>query len=766
MGELRPTEPVESSVGRFGEEPGEELRHTGMSITVQAEESHITQNGYFLTFDATQSQPEFGKLFLTLGGNLNAAADDAATDFSLTHSTSAEYADLDRNNATRIRIELPSQLVHVKEGKLHMDCRAKLNIASQRIGAAINGTLVETRAGAASVYLSTLLKQGNAHYLQPLTYGANAAHMSTIGASNINIVNHANEPMDVVFVSNEVEKNKLDTAESEVDRWAHSAWDLRAKNLVYELSPALTKTVGKAPVGVNEKGYDLVHNVIDQKFPFGNDVLNNLLEKATGMELEFEPREIDKFLNATAKPGLKAAVWMQTIASAASTIANYLVSYRSDGCAVMGAKGSEFVPLESWLRAPMRTPIEANDCDGSAMLVLSALQAALDSTEQERMKYKYIRAARNVLHPYYTIGMAVVGATSAEASAGGGTKETVAGHALALVVDTSSLLNGLHTAATQHTLGGKNISTKPDELRLARHEAIFSPEVLEELPIEESEILRGNLAPEALRGDSRIARTIAALQPHAIEGTTPASSVVYVADSAKRAQAARDADLDNKAFALAAPNVGRSFKVLHVGAGNKNPHRFYHDFVEFSLHAKHPLYTNNKIREMGNGASQYVFAKPGNAQDLKQAGASPVELATREFMLVPLHEVDTAVGELLDFAGMTAKADVIPPRRGVYTLSHSQSRDLNRSIAALKNLNDTLPKENAYGHCVAYTLAYSTLVNNPLAVEHFCERIAGSSVAGVVDFEIVNGLAHHPHMEGKGREEAGHFVIVNSVVNV
>jgi len=212
--------------------------------------------------------------------------------------------------------------------------------------------------------------------------------------------------------------------------------------------------------------------------------------------------------------------------------------------------------------------------------------------------------------------------------------------------------------------------------------------------------------------------------------------------------------------------VGRSFKVLHAGPNSKNPHQFYHDIVDFTLHAKHPLYTNATIRALGKGASQYVFVKPSATRPLSDAGASPVELAMREFVIVPLYEINTAVGNTLDFAGEVAKADVIPPRKGPYPLTRNQSRDLKRSISALEDLDNKLPKEPVPGHCVAYMLAYSTLVNNPTAVEHFCERIAQSSIAGVIDFLIIDGLAVHPDEEGKVAEQAGHFVIVNSVVNV
>ena len=128
-----------------------------------------------------------------------------------------------------------------------------------------------------------------------------------------------------------------------------------------------------------------------------------------------------------------------------------------------------------------------------------------------------------------------------------------------------------------------------------------------------------------------------------------------------------------------------------------------------------------------------------------------------------MHVVDTEKGDILDFAAQCSKVDVVPPRAGPMVLTASQSRDIRRSVAALKSMDTKLSKEEVPGHCVAYIFAYSTLVNNPLAIEHFCDTMTDVAVAGIIDFRMVEGLAVHP---GEGGEQAGHFVVANVVVKV
>lgn len=700
------------------------------------------ETGFRLVFDATCSQPDFAKLFLSTGGSLNTAAAAGSTDFSLSGSTAAVHAKLSSNKPSQMIVELPDGLATMKNGALHIDVGTKLNISSQRIGAAINGTLVDTHAGAGSVYLQTLLSPECAHTQVPCIYGTLASHACTVGISQAFVEDFTGEQADVVFVKNEAKDSLLDRAEKLVDNWAQSAWELR-QNIKYALSPNLTKTVAKVPVGINDKGYDLVHNVIDQDFPFSHKALNSLFEHAIAMELGYDEELIQGIVESTLVPGIKAAAWMETIAAACSTVASYLVAYRADGRTVMGATGSDFVPTESWLRSPMRTPCEANDCDGTGLLVNSMLQFAVDSEPETLKENPYLNVVKNAVHPYYVYGVTVVGATAAEASSGGGGEEKVAGHALALVIPVVSFMMGLEDAESE---SGSSLQGIGD----TRFKAIFSPEVIATLPKEEVDALFTGRIDEW--------KEVRQLQPFAIEGTTPASPVLYISDPERRDEATMDAKRDAAAFAAASPNVGRSLKSLHVGGSRPaDPHRFYHDFVEFSVHPRHPFYADQALRDLGAAASQFVFVRPKTG--LKVAGASPRQLATGNYSVLPMHTVNTNDALILDYASEAAKLDVIPPRAGPTILTETQSETLKSSLMHLKKLNSQLSKEDCNGHCVAYILAYSSIVNNPRAVLHFCERIAESSRAGEVYFNEITGLALHP--DGSS---AAPFVVVNVVV--
>jgi len=221
---------------------------------------------------------------------------------------------------------------------------------------------------------------------------------------------------------------------------------------------------------------------------------------------------------------------------------------------------------------------------------------------------------------------------------------------------------------------------------------------------------------------------------------------------------------------MAAPNVARSVKVLHVGSTHGQcPHRFYNDFLEITLHSETPLFRDETLRKMGHAATQFVFtpAPPHRTAEIKTAGTSPRALVLGDFAAVPLHTVNAEVGAQLDFAADVSRQDVMPPRARAMTLTQAQSAGIKRSIEALKQLDAQLPHEEANGHVVAYTLAFSTLVNNPAAVEHFCARVGKVAVAGVVDFNVVHGLAVHPGTEdGMEGVDAGHFVVVNAVMSV
>lgn len=183
------------------------------------------------------------------------------------------------------------------------------------------------------------------------------------------------------------------------------------------------------------------------------------------------------------------------------------------------------------------------------------------------------------------------------------------------------------------------------------------------------------------------------------------------------------------------------------------------DFVEVSFHPTNPLYSDAKLRDAGQAASQFVLTQL-DSTDISTAGATPKQLVNGDFGAVPLHTIDTIAGYVLDFSGTVSRADVMPARLAPMQLTEMQTQNIKQSMASLKKLSG-LPESHATGHCVAHILTFSTLANNPLAVEHFVEQVMEASVAGAVDISTVKDLALD--LDG---EQAGYFVVVNSVVEV
>lgn len=747
---------------------------------------------FFLEFDALQTEPALEKFFLETGGAINAAAARGSTDFALTGSQHSTVHMLSDSQATVVRLKIPEEHVATSttaKNTIQMDNRAKLLLCASRDGAAINGSVVSTVSGQAAVYLSAMLRSSAQHAAIPLTYAAWKAHSAVVSLSAFRIVDDQNRRFDVEFICDQKLCKVLEAAEAYVGSWAEGAWALRQNGLIYPYSPALSKSVGKQPCGINDSKFDLVHNLIETPTAhFSNVTVESLLKRAIENELEFVDEEIEVFALNTKHPGIAAAAHGRTVAAAMSTLAAFLVSYRADGRTSIQPQSSVAVAAESWLRQAPRSATEANDCDGSAITILNLIGACTRSPSAENLRAQhlpYMASVRNVIVPYFTPGIGVLGASSAEASGGGGDHgkhpKTLAGHAAALLVPSMDLLRALNKGAAASISGTEAPiveADKHDAVAEARFTAIFSPSVLETLPRAEAEALvswrealyneRATVYEEQSTGeavDAQVESTLfgltSKLTSFGMEGTTPASPILFTNQEAA-ISAAASAAKDQKVFDKIGPSVARSVKILYAANPRTGEHRFYHDIVEFTVARSHPLWSNKKVRDLGVASSQFVFSTHVDDHTaLSTAGVSPKDLVTQSYAAVPLVVVNTEEANVLDFASQAADQDVMPLRRPEdLKLSQFQSDQLKRSLASLESLHADLSTKDpeAEGHAVAYVLAFSTLVSNPVAVEHFSSRIKETASAGVVDALDVEGLM--TDVEGK---QAGKLVVVNVV---
>ena len=143
---------------------------------------------FFLEFETRKSEAPTEAVFLAKGGSLGAAAARAETDFALTHSATATTR-LVTDAAQTVRLPIPQELLDATVGvrarvaptalagpTVVLPARARLNATSSKLACSINGTLVGSLAGQASVPLAQLF----AHAHAPLDRVAGVAEVTGV----------------------------------------------------------------------------------------------------------------------------------------------------------------------------------------------------------------------------------------------------------------------------------------------------------------------------------------------------------------------------------------------------------------------------------------------------------------------------------------------------------------------------------------------------------------------------------------------------------
>ena len=727
----------------------------------------VPEDRLFLCFAASQNEPDYTGIFLTAGGQLNAAASPWDTDFSVSGSKETSVASLCNNKLTEIKVEIPKEMFTVQEKMdtsgnnvkmVVLPVSIRLNACTSRIGTAINGTIVSTVSGQGSEYLCQILKPGKTHSQMGLVYSSWAEHAASIGISEARVVMtgaDGDTEQNVFFeAQSEQTTDALASAAKIVNAYVQTAWSIR-EQLVYTPSPALTKTVFKEVVGVDAQGYSLVHDIVTRGAPMALETLEQMFEACIKARLEYDDKNIEayeQFINYTNKQSYYAACeGAHIVASATSLLVSYLVAYRVDGRNCASATGtSDFSAAESWLRQTTRSCIEANDCDGSALLAVGVLNAAMNMSKEQEAKHKHLACIKNTLCPHYSVGICIVGASAAEATSADGEHTAVAGHAIALAVPNLHLLRALEKASEMELGETKTCVVKEgarEGAAEARFRALFPSNVVGGM----SDYDKKHLTSWKVARDISM---FSSLEPLAIEGTTPASSVLYVPNAKERRDAENDVAKDDVALGKASPNAFRSLKRLHVGGScSGSTHRFYRDMVEITFPRTFPLWKDEKLRELSLAATQYLFCRNQATKAITTVGATPKDLQMQEFMALPLViGIGKTNAEILDYASVVAEKDVIPPRPpGPLVLNDYQKKcfeescqhldDLDAHFLALGFPESANEDDEKDAHCVHYVPAFSTLVHNPAATEHFCKTMKAIASHGICSNHLINGMA-------------------------
>lgn len=695
-------------------------------------------------FDGSVSSPDYMGVFMENGGQIDAMAVRWQSDLALSGAKNSTEVTFPHTKTTEIDLEVPEKLFTMDGDHVVLPTDFRLNMMSQRMVAAINGTLVHSLAGEASDYLYNVLN-GGSHFQVGLTYKTFEGFSATLAVSGIRVMSQEEDGSykrrPVRFQKNPEElQKKLDQAAAIAEEYVKAGWGMR-QTVVYEPSPMLHKTVYSEIVGVKGRGYSLLHSIMDREAYMTPATLNALFETAIGCDCCQDKVDIQAFKSATDRPGLMAAREATTVANATSLVVNVLMSYRADGRNVVLPTGAGFASVENWNASAPRSCLESNDCDGLALLAVALLRTAINLSQEDLKKYEYLRYVRNAVFPHYQVALSVLGATAAEATSADDTHSTIAGHAIAVLVPTVSFLRALaRTSGKGIGKDGSKYLESPDlqnAVENLRFAAFFPSCTVDDMPTNECDLLSSWQTAK---------HEFKQLVMLSIEGTTPASSTMYVPNPERRVRASKAAELDKTVFKRAAPNVFRSVKRLHVGAGEE--HTFYSALVELTFAPDFPLWTSGPLRAKKHAATQFVLYDDIESSDITSAGASPRDLVMERYGALPLISVGSVVADVLDVAAEKAKMDVMPPRvPGPAKLDSYQCNSLKLSMMHIEKLEAILAKKTAESkstddqHCVAYICAFNTLVHNPDGVKQFLDRLESIATSGVVDKKIIQGMA-------------------------
>jgi hypothetical protein len=765
----------------------------------------------FLKATLARVEPNLEEIALTAGTSLGAAAARGFTDMAITGSDTSETMFLTTKESD-VMLPIYDATWNDPKRRWEINDRVSLNMTASRYCAAVNGVLVESMSGQSSAPLAHLVTKANGgtgrSCAMELTYPNWPAIGAVVGVCDAHITDKNGTPVNVHFPTDkEIDERHL-KASGVLEGIYKQSWKTRMQ-AVYPDAPRLTKSVMRVPTGIDFSSFDAASNVVDKPFCFSAETFEAIMASMLRVELGFDDGEIAKITNtakATADTpgvleGMDAAVYAPNWASALSSAAGFVIPYRADGRTALLPTGLKTFSAESWLAEAGRAPFAADDCDGSAAFVTSAVAFVNNLFEttgvdlaSNRAKYPHLFAMYRAL-VHFEPSVAVLGANAAHAGdSGKGSmkdkahpKKQIAGHAMVILIPKLQLLTALYEGSQLILPDGKDIRTakkinsrpvldqdaKIDAEALAqeRLDAFYPQTAIIPLPQRERQELLGaswtDVYAKLKDGSSRFA----SLKPLAVEGTAPADSRLHT--PTVTAEGRRDFEtrhkmglFERKVAKRLSPSIASVTKTLDSGDDNK--HGFYSAFVELVFSLKTPLFTKSSVQRAGQ-ATAHVALVNLNASDssmVGDAGVTPEDLHCGIFAAVPLWKLGTNDAATMASASAEVRANTLPRRRVPVRLHAHQSDTFADACVQLEEI-ETILKENepaANGEHVNVILSYSSLVHNPQSVTVLKEMLRSiKGVSGHVDRAPIPGLAVHATGD-TATHEAGLLVTLDLLV--
>ena len=749
---------------------------------------------YLLRLSAQKAEVDLAKQFLAKGGTLGGAAARGNTSFALSHADTHQTFLLTDTNQT-IDLPVPAKLLETSRATFFEETkgsmkvgdsvgphvllsdRTRLNVVSTRTGAAINGTLVSTLSGTASVKLLDLFNTVDAKEVVtgegvtgraprpnvavtqiPIRYPNWESINATLAVCQPQLIRVAADgtetEVSALFFTPTAQAARLNKVQPVLKSVYDRAWQM-TKDAVFAPEPNLHKSVvAERDSGFDMSGYSLAAAANDTPPALKPKVAEALLAAAFSAEL---PSTHATMLADLSVPSVKATgKYGRSIATGLSAAAAFSMPYRVDGTPADTPEGLKMFQSESW---PVQANVDfgrlADDCDGQASLANQLIEQAwsLKTSGADMDALPNLRAVANSIGAHYVHGMTVLAANAGHADAADCTKKAIAGHAIITALPKASFAAAMARGA-RAKINGKFV-VEPQFQRAviaAQWEALYPQWLLDEMPADERPLLASHEAARQMQ----TAAMATGPQPLAIEGTTYASSQLYEHDDEKREERKMEFIGAKSSLEAFSPNILRVFKTLDVCETGE--HAFYNAMVEQSFSLKHGLMTSAPLRSMNVACCHVRHVKVSPAGDVVGTGSSPKDLATGNYALVPLWTAGAEDGALIDEAHAEALSNTLPMRGAPIA---ADATIFHKNMATLRDL-DTFFHAPGKEECESFPhqaiVSFASLVGNENAITDMAEVLkATPHVRGEIYGldTVVHGLA-----TGADGEELGRYVVI------
>ena len=748
---------------------------------------------YLLRLSAQKSEVNLEKQFLAKGGTLGGAAARGNTSLALSHADTHQTFLLTSTNQI-IDLPLPAKLLATSHrtfvaetgGTARVSAaagphvllsdRTRLNVVSTRTGAAINGTLVSTLSGTASVKMLDLFNttadakeamegatgqaaRPKVAFTQiPIRYPNWENINATLGVCQPQLIRVGADGVETevsaIFFTPTKQAERISKVQPVLKSIYDRAWQM-TKDAVFAPEPNLHKSVvSERDAGFDVSSYSLAAAANDTPAPLKPEGAEALLGAALAQELLGAHAQM---LSDLSIPSLKATgKHGQSIATALSAVAAYAMPYRVDGTPADTPEGLKMFQSESW---PVQANVDfgrlADDCDGQAGLANQFIVQAwgLKTSGTDMSAFPNMRALANSIGAHYVHGLTVLAANAGHADAADPTKTSIAGHAIITALPKVSFAMALARGA-KAKLNGKPVVEPQFEraVTTARWEELYPQWLLDEMPTDERTMLESHDVARQMY----TATMATGPQPLAIEGTTFASSQLYEHDEANREARMHDFVQAKSSLEDFSPNILRVFKTLDVCETGE--HAFYNAFVEQSFSLKHGLMTSGPLRSMNAACCHVRHVHVSPAGHVTGAGASPKDLATGNFALVPLWTANAEDGALIDEAHAEAMSNTLPMRGAPISV---KSEIFHKNMTTLRGIDaffhtEDKPEYDGFPHQAI--VSFASLVGNEHALSDISEVLRNAPhVRGEIYGldTAIKGMA-----TSESGEELGRYIVI------